>query len=366
LLVASLLVTALGACGDDDDDGAAETTTAAAETTAASDTATTSASTGAADTSPSTEGPAATAGGEEWDAIVAAAEEEGDVVLFAGRTEEQMAPLVEAFEEAYPGIDAEALRVRVSDLTVRVDQELEQDALSTDVVFTTATDWLSEHAAAGDLAVPTGPGTERWPAEYFRDGIAVLTTDAVIIEYNTDMIEAPPTAWDSLIDEPFGLKDNTAPLIAALYEYLEETNPGLLQKYADQDPQVYDQTEPAILSGEIAWAPWGQISSVEIQKAQGAPVDWAIPESGTIALPQAGAAFVEAPHPNAALVLLDFMMSEAGQVAINGDMLGRSLVDTDIPGQVELDTDLLTIVDLTEYDDAHLTEFAARFDELFR
>lgn len=347
LAALAIVAPVLAACGDDDDNGGSAD---AASTTTASGGATTTAGSG---------------GDDGWEAVVAAAEEEGQVIIYGGKTEDQVANLIEAFEAAYPGIDAQYLRVRVQELSVRVEQELSQGNLTTDVVFTTATDWLAELATASELAPIEGPGAERWPADLYADDIARVTTDAIVLEYNTDLVDSPPTTLDELVDLPFGLKDNTAPLIAGMYEYFEESHPGILETWAAANPRIYDQTEPAILSGEIAWAPWGQVSSVELQKAQGAPVDWAIPETGTVAIPQSAAALVDGPNPNAGRVFLDFMMSEAGQRAINGDLLGISLVD-DFDGELQVDIDLLEFIDLSRYDEAKLNEFAGEFDRLFR
>jgi iron(III) transport system substrate-binding protein len=301
-----------------------------------------------------------------WDATVAKAKEEGKVVVYGGKDDSQVAALLDAFNAAYPDIKAEYQRVRVSELTVRMDQELGSDKVSADVLFTTAADWLAAKAAAGELSPPEGPGRDRWPEDRYADGIAQVTTDAVVLEYNTKVVHERPTAWDSLIDQPFGLKDNTAQLIGALYDYLETDNPGLLERYAAAKPRVFDQTEPAILSGEIAWAPWGQVSTVELQKAQGAPVDWVIPDSGTIAIPQSAVALRRGPHPAAGQVFLDFMMSRAGQAAINGNSLGISLVDDDIPTSLKVDPALLTFVDLSKYDSTKLDEIMAEFNRLFR
>ena len=45
--------------------------------------------------------------------------------------------------------------------------------------------------------------------------------------------------------------------------------------------------------------------------AKGAPLDFIVPRSGTIALPFAVAKLEGAPHPNAARLFIDFMLNEA-------------------------------------------------------
>jgi iron(III) transport system substrate-binding protein len=45
--------------------------------------------------------------------------------------------------------------------------------------------------------------------------------------------------------------------------------------------------------------------------AKGAPLDFIVPRSGTIALPFTVAELADAPHPNAARLYVDFMLSDA-------------------------------------------------------
>src|SRR5262249_14872257 len=53
-------------------------------------------------------------------------------------------------------------------------------------------------------------------------------------------------------------------------------------------------------------------SHVEASRAQGAPIAWNLP--GPVAVTDTSAALaVKAPHPHAAMLLIDFLMSEQGQ-----------------------------------------------------
>jgi len=52
-------------------------------------------------------------------------------------------------------------------------------------------------------------------------------------------------------------------------------------------------------------------------KAQGAPVDFKLTPGGTWNTPWWGVVLDKAPHPNAAQLLADYMLSPDGQAAIN-------------------------------------------------
>jgi iron(III) transport system substrate-binding protein len=102
------------------------------------------------------------------------------------------------------------------------------------------------------------------------------------------------------------------------YHFLEENyGPGFLTKLAAQQPRIYPSVQPitaALISGEIAAGIF--LEPLTDEKNSGAPVDWGR-LSGKIWGTRFYAVNLKAgPHPNAGLVLANFMVTKEGQEAV--------------------------------------------------
>ena len=117
-----------------------------------------------------------------------------------------------------------------------------------------------------------------------------------------------------------------------LYRYYAKTyGEDYWERLAELKPRVYPSAlgiAQALTSGEIVVAP--SVQPLVTRIAAGAPVNWALPPSpwGT---PWYSHVLSVAPHPNAAQVLADFMVTRDGQIALNS---GYAAALPDIPGAV--------------------------------
>ncbi len=87
----------------------------------------------------------------------------------------------------------------------------------------------------------------------------------------------------------------------------------ILQKLAAQNPKIYTSTLPmtqAVASGEIAGAPCASGTAVDL-KGQGAPIDYKVLNDNWNA-PYYGLILKQAPHPAAAQLLADYLISPEG------------------------------------------------------
>lgn len=87
----------------------------------------------------------------------------------------------------------------------------------------------------------------------------------------------------------------------------------ILQKLAAQNPKIYTSTLPmtqAVASGEIAGAPCASGTAVDL-KGQGAPIDYKVLPDNWNA-PYYGMILKQAPHPAAAQLLADYLISPEG------------------------------------------------------
>lgn len=316
--------------------------------------------------------------GPDWDAVLAAAADEGEVVMYSTRSEDDNAAVMSAFMEAYPEIAASSVRLVGGDMISRVDQELAANSLSGDVLVHAERQWSAERVSEGALVTPAGPSTELWAGaeEFWETGVVQIAAEPWVIGYNTELVADAPTDWDSLLDNTefagrIGLNEVTGLTVAIWFDFVIQTmGDDYMERLAELNPTIYPNSAPltqGLGSGELAWAPYSLVSSLKPLMEAGAPVDWVVPESGTWALVRDAMVLDDAPHPCAARVLLDFMMSEEGQQLWNGNQSGFSVAPgVEVDGEIEFDQSLVTYVDYLEYTEEDLAEMQALVDQLFR
>ncbi|MGH3756705.1 ABC transporter substrate-binding protein [Actinophytocola sp.] len=320
----------------------------------------------------------AQAGGEVatggWDSVVAAAEKEGSVVFYGGKGEEVLRRVADAFEKKYPNIQAEFVRLTSGELAERVDEERTAGNLGADVVWNAEIRWQEKHIEAGDVIKPDGPSTDGWNQEDYASGRVRLSTDPIGIMYNTERVSKPPTDWPDLIDDAYRGAivsiDTVATPTLAFYDFLEtKFGREYLEDLGELGVVLQPSSAPSaqsVASGESAICPYGYSWLAVPLAEQGAPVEIVYPSSGTVTFDQSAVVFNDAPHPNAARVLLDYMMSEEGQLVINGDKQGFSVVPGLDTG-LDIAPELLNVPDWERYDDPAVRQrIEATVDELLR
>lgn len=292
----------------------------------------------------------------DWDAVVAAANEEGEVLLYSSQNPVRLDALQAAFEEAYPDIDMEYVRGTDAELNPKVEVENQTGQGAADVHMVTDAAWIETAAESGQYSVAVrGPDFDA--EAYDRDANIIddtffLTSAAVFaMGWNTDAVPdgfaEPQDMLDPAYEGKIGIVNPQG--IAAYVDfftfYEENFGPDFLEQLAELEPRIYPSAlgiAQALTSGEVVAAPGVQPLVAEVES--GAPVDWALPEPawGT---PWYSHVLDAAPHPNAAQVLADFMISEEGQAALNAgyaSVFGESegavadASDVELPDPAEL------------------------------
>ena len=112
----------------------------------------------------------------------------------------------------------------------------------------------------------------------------------------------------------------TGPSFVDYYQMLEaHYGKDYIPKLAAQKPKIYLSTLPqlqALASGELAAASLVGAAAIDL-KAQGAPVDFVLPKKGAWNAPWVAMVLKGAPHPAAAQLLADYMVTPEGQQAVN-------------------------------------------------
>ena len=280
-----------------------------------------------------------TAASGSWEDVVAAAEKEGNVTIYSGQGTDQLDELAAKFQEKYPKIKVEVVRGVETALAPKVEAEARTGKGVADIFVTTDRNWLDANKA--NFVAPRGPAFDD-PAYNKAENVlanSAFVTNAAVLTFasNTERFNGKLTDYAGLIDPALadgkiGIPPTKGATFVDFYKYLEENyGADYLQKLAAQKPRLYPSALPmaeALSSGEISAATFVQPQVDE--KEAGAPVEWGLADPAWGARFQ-GALLKSGPHPNAAQLLADFMITKDGQAAIARK---NAAVLPDVPGAV--------------------------------
>ena len=187
--------------------------------------------------------------------------------------------------------------------------------------------WAEQRGGEGWFVAPVGPAFDDpaydRAANVSEDGTFFTSTAAVLtFGWNTGQYPAGLTDYTDLLDPELaggriGVIEPAAPSIVDFWLYLEENyGEDFVTQLAAQEPKIYPSSLPmaqALTSGEISAGSF--VSVLGDEKEQGAPVDSGLADEVWGARFNT-AVLQTAPHPNAAQVLANFMVTQPGQEAI--------------------------------------------------
>jgi iron(III) transport system substrate-binding protein len=265
----------------------------------------------------------------DWPKIVEAAKKEGKVVYYAGMAPAPLERLMAGFKKLYPDITVEHSIQSSGEQLSRVQQERASNIAGADIWSTVDQNlaFFQTLAKENALLKPIGPALQQWPAKaLYESAIPNVGIEPRVLAFNTALVKDGPREWLDVLKPEYrgkiGTIDSSAPAYIAFYDFIEQTTktPDYLEKLRAQNPKLYASaiTEgQALASGEIAVSVFNVPSVLTPLIAKGAPIAIAIPRPnlGTFYV---AAAFGWSKRPNAALVLLDYLMSRDGQSAWHG------------------------------------------------
>ncbi|MFC9356663.1 ABC transporter substrate-binding protein [Rhodococcus sp. NPDC057014] len=277
-----------------------------------------------------------------WEDVVAAANKEGSVLLYSSQKPANLETLKTAFHAKYPQITLDVVRGTDVDLSPRVETENRIGKGTADVHMLADARWIENAANSGTystaLVGPDLKAPEYEPEKSVINDRFFLTSAAVFgMGWNTDTVpnglQTPQDVINPAYRGKIGVVNPSgSATYTDLYRYYAKTyGEDYWSKLAELQPRVYTSAlgvAQALTSGEIAVSPTVQPLVTEVDA--GAPVGWTLPASpwGTRWYSQV---LSVAPHPNAAQVLANFMVSREGQAALNS---GYAAVLPDVPGAV--------------------------------
>ena len=277
---------------------------------------------------PSSVAELATYSGADRDQLLyAGAKTEGMVVWYTSLAGDSYKALARAFETKYPGVRMEAYRAGGTDLVVRMSEEAKAKRPTFDV-FETTRDSLMVARASNLLRPYASPLLARYPDEAKEKTDKGLTFWAVDREsyngfgYNKNQLSAGavPKGFDGFLHPElkgklgiaFGESANKA--VGAMLKIKGEA---FVRKLKTQEIKAFTASSAALVdliaSGEIGASFHIYRNHALVSMEKGSPVGWlpmeiAFTNSGAVALA------AQAPHSYAALLLIDFLLSDGQKV----------------------------------------------------
>jgi iron(III) transport system substrate-binding protein len=250
------------------------------------------------------------------------ARREGTLLLYTTGT--QIKPLLDRFLQKYPFLKVELARSSSADTARKVIEEYRAGYEKVDAFE------LASHG----LVVPRDenilqPFQSPELAAYDRDAIEARRHWVVVREsytgigFNSTLLPADkaPRTYQALLDQQW--KDRMAisgvstTAVNWVGTMVIAQGMDFVRKLGRQNIRVYNMTGRALAnlmsSGEVVLSPTIYNSHVEASARKGAPLAWIAP--GPVPVTDTGVAIArKAPHPHAAMLLIDFLMSKEGQL----------------------------------------------------
>src|SRR5437773_5777415 len=284
-------------------------------------------------------------------AMVAAAVKEGKVVWYTSVDVKVAEAIAKAFRAAYPGIEVDVERSGSERVLQRINQEYQSGIKNVDVVNSSDASHFIFWKQQKWLAAHVPPDVKRFPPQYKDpDGYyAAWRATLSVMGYNTNLVDAKdaPTGYMDLLDPKWKGKlvkshpgysgtslTGTYAITKLLgWEYLEK-----LSKQQVQQLQSTTATPKSIASGERAVMVDGNEYNMYIEIDAKSPVKIVYAKEGTPFVTSPTAIFAEAPHPNAARVLENFLFTARIQQLIVNEGGTRSMHPDvkDPPGRTAL------------------------------
>lgn len=273
--------------------------------------------------------------------LVERARQEGTVVLYTSLAPTESKPLAEAFEKKY-AIKVELWRALSDKVVQRVITEAQGNRHTVDVVETNgpemealAQEMLLAEVHSPYLAdLPPGgiPPHRRW----YPDRLNFF-----VVGYNTQKVkrEELPASYDGFLDPKWkgriGIEATDSEWMAGVVKnWGEARGMDYFRKLGAMKPDVrkgHVLLAQLVATGEIPVGLTMYNANIESLKKKGAPIDF-VPVQPVIARPQGIGVARSAPHPAAALLFVDFVLSPEGQKLY--ESMGRVPASTKVKSEL--------------------------------
>ena len=263
---------------------------------------------------------AAYSGPDRTARLIAGAKKEGELMLYSSLTQDDQLKLLADFKRRY-GVSVKFWRGSQAHILQRVLSETRGGRFEFDVLETNAPQIealarekllqkMNSPYIEQELLPETVPAHGEWAADRLNLLVYAYNTNAVKL---TDV----PKSWQGLLDPKWrkriGVESTNVEWFAALVKsFGEKAGLELFQRMADNGLAVrtgHTHSTGLVIAGEIPVMLGVYSHDVDRMKARSAPVDWFVLPPAVV-LPSAVAVSRRAPHPSAAALFYDYMLTE--------------------------------------------------------
>jgi len=258
--------------------------------------------------------------------ILEGAKKEREVVVYTSLNLKDSVPIVEVFEGKYAGVKVRLWRSSSEKVLQRAVAEARAGRFSCDILETNGPEMEAMHREQlleeffsphfKDLPPAAFPRHRHYVADRFN---------FFTIAYNTNLVKANevPNTYEDLIQPRFagrvGLEASDVDWFGAMVKSMgEEKGLAFFRKLAAAKPEIrsgHTLMAELVASGEIPLVATIYNHNAERLVVKGAPIKWKALKP-TFGRPNAIGVARRAPHPYAALLFSDFMLSLEGQTIL--------------------------------------------------
>jgi len=250
------------------------------------------------------------------------ARREGSLLLYTTGT--QIKPLVDRFEQKYPYLRVELARASSADTARKVLEEYRAGYEKVDA-FELASHGLVVPRDENILQPFRSPELSAFVADAIEPGRhwVVVRESYTGIGFNSKLLppDKAPKTYQALLEPQWKGKMAISGVSTTAVNWVGTMlivhGADFVRKLGQQNIRIYNLTGRALANlmtaGEVMLSPTIYNSHVAASAEKGAPLGWFAP--GTVPVTDTGVALArKAPHPHAALLFIDFLMSKEGQV----------------------------------------------------
>jgi iron(III) transport system substrate-binding protein len=258
--------------------------------------------------------------------LLDAARKEGTLTFYTSMQTPESGPLSAAFEKKY-GVKVNLWRATSDQVIQRSIAEARANRNAMDVVETNAPE-VEALAREGVVAEYDSPHFKDFPdwALPAHHKWTSARANLWIVAFNTNKVkrEDIPSTYEGFTDPKWrgriGIESTDQDWMYAVIQFLgEQRGMDMFRKLAALKPDMrlgHALLAELIAAGEVPVGLTVYSGNADSLKKKGAPID-AVPVEPIVGRPQALSVAARAPHPNAALLFADFILSPEGQKLLN-------------------------------------------------
>jgi len=304
--------------------------------------------------------------------LIEGAKKEGEVIVYGTMSLEAVNLLNARFREKYPFLDVKLNRLGSGKFVPRVLAEVRANKYLADILQTNS---LSLHFLKKDgfMTNYLSPEDRFYPKQFKDQGYWTTTNMNVhVLAYNTKLIPRgkAPRSYDEVLNPEWKgkmLMDASEQWAALMFQIMgKEKAQRYMRELVKQNIALRRESNAMraqlVAAGEAPMDIDATLGPVDELKRRGAPIDWVALSPVPVVTSAHGLAY-RPPHPNAARLYLDFILSREGQKAVLDTR--RQVARTDLLSEQEAIKNL-DLVPLDPLAGSNMEYYAKLIKEIFQ